>query len=403
MDIRKEKGSNSKVTVIGLGYSGIKILNILATLTQHLDLNLVVIDTDQHALDKSTAPTKIAAGLKWTNGQGSGGDCIKAQRAVATVRKDIREAIDGSTLVIVTGGLGGGTATSGASIVAGSAKDKNIPVVNLMTTPFAFEGHRKRNISENGIKDILTVTDVLLCIPNDLLYSTMTSDISVEHAFKRADEEVARSIIGVSETLRCNNLLSSDFADLKSVLNSKHSTCSVGVGVTSMHEDTQRCHIALERLITSPLLGGVELIKSADVLFVSLIGGADLEIGEVKQTFEAIERMTPKTTRLIVGVNTDSKYDQIIQLTAIAIKYESEVNAEENPQSPSKRGKLKTKKIIKAPMMKNDSSGSVDQLEFNLQPQSRGIFTSTDLTSYNGDDLDIPVFQRRAEEIDKGV
>jgi len=403
MDITKEKKTLDKVTVVGLGHSGIKILNCLGAMTNIPDLNLVAIDTDQRSLDKSTAPTKIAAGMKWTNGQGCGGEVFKGQRAVATVRPEIRDAIDGSSLVIITGGLGGGTATSGACIVAGSAKDKSIPVVALMTTPFAFEGHTKRKVSDSGIKDILLVADVLLCLPNDLLYSAMTSDVSLEVAFHKADAEVSRSIIGVGEMLRCSNLLSSDFADFKALLNRRKSRCSIGVGLTQLNEDSQRSHIALERLISSPLLGGVELIKTADVLFVSLLGGSDLEIGEMKKAFESIERMAGKKTRLIVGANTDSKYDQVIQLTAVAVKYEQKVEGDTDTVSLQPGDKPKTQKIVKAAVKESDELDFGGQLEFDLQPISRGIFTSTEQTMYDGEDLDVPTFQRRGDIIDKGV
>lgn len=403
MNITKEKDNKSKVAVVGLGHSGIKILNNLADMDKSGTLNLIAVDTDQRSLDKSTAPIKIAAGMQWTNGQGCGGEVFKGQRAIATVRPEIRDAIDGSSLVIITGGLGGGTATSGACIVAGSAKDKGIPVVTLMTTPFAFEGHSKRRISESATKDILLVSDVLLCIPNDLLYSAMTSDVSLEVAFHRADSEVSRSILGVSEMLRCSNLLSSDFADFKALLNRKKNTCSIGVGVTQMNEESLRCHVALERLVSSPLLGGVELIKNADVLFVSLLGGTDLQIGEMKKTFESIERMSGKKTRLIVGANTDSNYDQIIQITVIAVKYDNFKDEEVDPGALKQGDKPKTQKIVKAPVTENDEFDFDGQLEFDLQPISRGIFTSTEQTIYNGEDLDVPTFQRRGDIIDKGV
>ncbi len=397
----KEKG---KVVVVGVGGSGVGVLNCLHAMSEAANLDLVAIDTDERSLNESPVTCKIAAGFKWSNGLGCGGEVIKAQRAVATERPKIRKAIEGASLVIVVGGLGGGTGTSGGRIVAGSAKDKGIPVITIMTTPFAFEGQGRRKVCDDAIGDILVISDVFLPIPNDLLYSMMESDASLEEAFKLADLEVARSVFGVSEMLRCRNLLSSDFADLKSVLNRVDHTCSVGVGVSTAEDGEHRCHAALERMINSPLLGGSELVNDADVLFVSLIGGSDLEIGETKKTFEAIERMAGANSRVIVGANTDSLYDGIVQLTIVTAKYLNDKDKEVDTVSLFTADKPKTQKIVrKNSRLKEKEFDPEGQLEFDLQPISRGLFTNTEPTNYNHEDLDIPTFQRRGEIIDQGT
>ena len=189
----------------------------------------------------------------------------------------------------------------------GIAKKLNIPSIFIVTMPFSLEGHSKRRTAENGIKELLPVADVLLYLPNDLLFTSLPGDTAVDQAFAMADNELARTIIGVSEIISHSNLLAANLADLKEALNKQKSFASIGVGIANSADGLNRNHIALQRMLDSPLLGGIEKIREADTVIVSLTGGKDLKIDETKKTLEAFEKFISSDCNLIVGANTSEK------------------------------------------------------------------------------------------------
>jgi len=392
--------ADSKVTVCGIGNSGIKIISRLSALKEASWLSVSAIDTDESSLERCATDNKFTAATEWRNGKGCEFIMLNGQRALARERSKINDMLKDSSLLIVTGGLGGGTATGGAPIIASVAKHAKIPSIFIMTMPFALEGHSKRRVAEEGVRELLPVADVLLCLPNDLLFSSLPTDTPVAAAFEQADMEVARAIIGVSELIRCNNLISADFSDLRAVLHEKKSSCSIGVGSASIDDGLNRCHIALEKMLCSPFLGGVSQMNTADALFITLTGGADLQIGEMKKALEAAERLAGKKTRLIAGTNTDPAYEGMVQLTAITVHYDKSAPL----ATPADSGKdfIFPKSQFKGREAKEKKAAELKQGELPLQSVSKGIFINTTPSIYEGKDLDIPTFQREMIIIDKG-
>jgi cell division protein FtsZ len=396
---------NLKITVVGLGNAGVRIVGALGGIQSSQRLNLLAVDTDSSSLSVCTLPEeqKILADQKWRNGRGCGGEVMKGQRSMATERARIEELIENSSLLVLTGGLGGGTGTGGAPAFAGVAKKLKIPSIFIMTMPFSLEGHSKRRIAEDGIRELLSVVDVMLCLPNDLLFSTLPAETPVTDAFKRADHEVARAVLGVAEILRNDNLLSSDFEDFNSVVGKKKSYCSIGVGCAAAGDGLNRCHLALERMLDSPLLGGAEKLQDADTVFLSLNGGDDMNIGETKKTFEAASKFINKDAKLVISANTDQSFGDLIQLTAVAIKYDRRDKKDVVSRSDS-FGVESVLPVSKQDVPEPDLlSGAFEQGELPLQNISRGIFLNTTPVTYDGEDLDVPTFQRRMINIDKGV
>ncbi|MFA7230818.1 MAG: hypothetical protein WC071_06070 [Victivallaceae bacterium] len=397
-----ETGKQKHVKVIGIGNSGVKIASRLYGLEMAGRLNITALDTDGLSLEQSSLPNdkKLLLDGGWRKGKGCGGDVLKGQRSMARERGGIEKLLDGASLLILTGGLGGGTATGGAPAFAGVAKKMEIPTIFVMTMPFSLEGHSKRKIAEDGIRELLPVVDVLLCLPNDLLFSTLPADTLVTDAFKNADLEVARAILGVSELVSVGNLLPADLADLSSVLNQKKSVCSIGVGVAASSDGLNRCHLALERMLDSPLLGGVTKLKEADAVFLSLTGGPDLSIGDTKKTFDAAIKFIGNETKVIIGANTDQTYSDMVQVTAITVNFDKQ---EKKPGvSKSDSFLAETRVVDWKSDEKSVSSTGFEQGELPLQNISRGIFLNTTQVAYDGEDLDIPTFQRRMVIVDKG-
>jgi cell division protein FtsZ len=390
-----------KVTVVGVGKAGINVINTLTRLKPAQRLTLTAIDTDRETLDKCEVEKKILADSGWPKGVGCGGDVIKGQRALARERGTIARMVENSSLTIVTGGLGGGMTTGGAPIIASVLAEKKIPAIFMMTLPFSFEGHSRLRIADDGIKELLPAADVLLCLPNDLLFSALPADAPVEEAFAKADVEMARAILGMSELIRCKKMLSADFSSFRSILNNRKSTCCFGIGSASAGDGLTRSHIALERMLKSPFLGGSDQLREAHAVLLVMTGGPDLQIGEMKKTLEAAENLIPASARIITGVNTDASYEDNIQLTAIAVRYDKTDAPEIKPVSHN----LFTHKSVNhvrdrkhEPTQNND----LFQDELPLQNISKGIFINSTPFMHKGEDFDIPTFQRKMIKIDKG-
>lgn len=399
-----EQSENNKIiTVVGLGGAGVKIVSRLADSPHAGHLKLLAVDTDSNIMDNSPLKDeqKFLADIKWRQGKGCGGNVLEGQRSISRERASIEDLISDSSLLIVAGGLGGGTATGGVAVLAGIAKKLKIPSIFIITMPFSLEGHSKRRTAENGIKELLPVADILLYLPNDLLFSSLPGDTAVDQAFKMADNELARTIIGVSEIITHKNLLAASLSDIKEALNKKKSFASIGVGIADSSDGLNRNHIALHRMLDSPLLGGIEKIKEADTVIVSLIGGSDLKIDETKKTLEAFEKFISPDCNLIVGTNTAENYGDQVQITAIAIKFDAQSIPKDQPQQMN----FGVEKIKEPPEDKSkldDLFGELEQAELPLQSISRGIFLNTSPINYQGEDLDVPTFQRKGIIIDKG-
>jgi cell division protein FtsZ len=401
--MEQQKENNRPITVIGLGGAGVKIVNRLANSPRAAHLKLLAVDTDSNILDNSplNSEQKFLADVKWRQGKGCGGNVLEGQRSISRERANIEDLISDSSLLIVVGGLGGGTATGGVAAFAGIARKLKISSIFIITMPFSMEGHSKRRIAENGIKELLPVADVLLYLPNDLLFTSLPGDTPVDKAFEMADNEVARTIIGVSEIINHDNLLAASLADIKEALNKQKSFASIGVGVANSNDGLNRNHIALQRMLDSPLLGGMEKLKEADTVIVSLTGGKDLKIDETKKTLEAFEKFVSPECNLIVGTNTAENYGDQVQITAIAIKFDKQKIKKETPRNVN-FGVKKPQILEEKPKLDSLFGAELEQAELPLQNISRGIFLNTSPINHQGEDLDVPTFQRKGIIIDKG-
>ncbi len=376
----------AKAVVLGLGNAGTKIVRELSQLNGSSWLSIGAADTDKSSLEYGGLQNSFPVGFEWTQGVGCGGNVIKGERAFAhPSRTHVIEFLSGASLVVVTGGMGGGTATAGCSSIARAAKKLGIPSIFVITAPFSFEGHSKRETSEAGIKMLLTDADVVISVPNDILYSSIAAHTSAEDAFKKSDIEIAKAVLGIAEIIRCRNILSADISDFKNILHKRKSLCCLGLGSAERGEGENFSHLAVERLMASPLLGGTENIREADAVILTLTGGPELSIAEMKHSLESVQRHTGKDTKLIVGANTDPLYTGQIQLTLVSVRYEFSQDAPKEPDMPDFPEK----------------SGS-SQPELPLLPVSKGIFTNASKNIISSQDLDIPTFLRQGIHLDKG-
>jgi len=388
-----------RALVVGLGGAGSKTLDALAKMPEAAWLELLAIDTDRESLEACSASKRLRAASEWRVEAGCGGDVIKGERSLSHERARIGQLLEGVSLVIVTGGLGGGTATGGVRILASIAKSAGVPSVFLLSMPFTFESHGRRKAAEDCIAELLPMVDLLLCLPNDLLFSTLASNTPVEEAFKKSCEELAGTVFGLAEMLRCRNLMSADFATFMSVLHEKKATCGLGIGRANADEGLNRCHLAIERMLASPFLGGVSKLENADTVVIGISGGPDLEIGEMKKALETASSLTCGNAELIVGANSSPLLAGRVQLTALAIKYDR------LPEKPIAIREPSDHWVSGERGLKQTATAAQEKLEqglLELQSYNKGIFSNVAPAKYKDEDLDIPTFQRRNVAIDKG-
>lgn len=394
---------SERVKVIGIGNSGLKIVEKLSEMKETTELEIAGVDTDSAAVQRSSLALKYLVGAEWTNGIGCGGDALKGESAIAHKSNiAVKNFISNGSLLIIVGGFGGGTATGGMPIIARFARERNIPVIMIVTMPFAFEGHSKREVAENQLNSLLRSKSTVITIPNDLLYCVLPDTTPFDKAFALANIEVARAVLGIAELLRCDSTISVDLCDLQNVLGKMKTECGIGVGVGSSADNKDRINEALKNLFSSPLLGGKQRIKTSDALIVSLTGGSDLSIGELRYALDTVSSFAGENTEIIVGANVDKLYEEKVQLTVIPITYDKTSTISATIEEKGLFIKPTTHTSVIRNVNRLLKQKDADQPELPLATRSRGIFTPTTQTLYNGEDLDIPTFQRKDIHIDKG-
>lgn len=390
-----------KITVLGIGGSGCRIVGILKNNPLASPLHLVAIDSDAAGLESSGLDEnfRLLAGERWRNGRGCGGSVIDGQRVVAHERSRIEKLLDGASLLLVVGGLGRGTASGGMSVVLSVARKLEIPTLFVVTLPFTLEGHSRRKIAEDTVKnELLGLADAVICLPNDLLFSVLEPTTPLSNAFKLADQELSRTVLALTMVLLHGNLLAADFGSFITLLKKKKSFCSIGVGVASDEmEPEKRGEAAMERLLQSPLLGGADKLGDADAVIFTLLGGPELSLGESRHILELAARQVKPDTQLIVGAATGEEWANQIQLSAVTVKFDAESEAAELLRSSS------------APHPRRTRAGFAgahgvdgDQLTLPLEPVSKGIMERGPQVKWGNEELDVPTFKRRNITVDNG-
>ncbi|MBE6403926.1 MAG: hypothetical protein E7039_09440 [Lentisphaerae bacterium] len=389
---------NSRVLVLGLGGAGGRTVQTLSTLPESAGLMLAVFDTDRNALERLTAlpeECRILCDNQWLLGQGTGGDPIKGQRALSRENSRLQAVMNQADLLIIVGGLGGGTATGGAGVAARLARSLSKPAILLMEMPFAFEGYGRSKCAEDGLRELLALSDTVLGIPNDLLFSVLPAETAFAEAFRMADMEFARTILGLIDVLQPGNLLSANTGDLASILRSRKSYAAIGVGSGAGETAAESCNQALNSLADSPFLGGAAKLKDADAVVINLTGGENLTLTDVTRTLEHAGAMTGMPAKTIIGANTRTGMENRVNLTAIAIKYDEREAAAMQISENARPAARKRKAAAK-------NSPQPVQQTLPLTIASCGIFEGKTGTVIDGVNFDIPSFVRNQIPIDTG-
>lgn len=268
-------------------------------------------NTDRQALDRMSAQNRIQLGLQTSRGLGAGADPEVGRQAAQEEHERIRDALQGSDMVFITAGMGGGTGTGAAPVIAEIAKEMGILTVAVVTTPFKFEGKRRASSAERGIEELTQYVDSLITIPNEKLMSVYRN-LSVIDAFKRADDVVLSAVRGISDLIISPGFVNIDFADIRTAMTARgHAMMGIGTG-----KGDDRARIATEMAVRSPLLDNV-LLEGAQGLLVN-ITGANVRMDEVQAVGDIIEQIADPDANIFLGLVDDPDAGEELRITVIA-------------------------------------------------------------------------------------
>ncbi|MFQ5924560.1 MAG: cell division protein FtsZ [Dehalococcoidia bacterium] len=300
----------AKIKVLGLGGGG---CNAITRMVQEeiQGVDFIAINTDAQALLLTEAPVRIQIGEKLTRGLGVGGDHLMGGKAAEQSRDELRECIAGADMVFITAGMGGGTGTGAAPVIAELAKEAHALTIAVVTKPFAFEGVHRSNVAEEGITRLLDKVDTLIVIPNNRLISLCDNKTAVGNAFKIADDVLRHGVQSIAEVITVPGVINLDFADVKTVMkDAGPAWMSIGHGTGQ-----NRAIDAAKAALASPLLD-VSVEGAKGVLF-NVCGGSSLTLFEVNEAAEVIGKAVDPEANIIFGVVFDPKMDNEVRITLI--------------------------------------------------------------------------------------
>ena len=315
----------AQIKVVGVGGAGNNAVN---RMIEHglKGVDFISINTDKQALYLSQATQKIQIGEKLTKGLGAGADPEIGQKAAEESREEILQVIKGSDMVFITAGMGGGTGTGAAPVVAELAKELGILTVGVVTKPFMFEGRRRAVNAEKGIELLKQQVDTLITIPNDRLLQVVEKRTSMMEAFKIADDVLRQGVQGISDLIAVPGLVNLDFADVRTIMKEK-GLAHMGIGRA---KGDNRATDAAKQAIQSPLLETT--IDGARGVLLNITGGPDLGLFEVNEAAELVAQAADPDAQIIFGAVIDEKLEDEIQIIVMATGFETTVDKKERKQ-----------------------------------------------------------------------
>ncbi len=375
VDFSDDLRAGAKIKVIGVGGGGGNAVNrMIAADVKGVDF--LVANTDAQALQTSRAPLKIQLGTKLTKGLGSGGNPEVGRRAALEDTEQIIEALEGADMVFVTTGLGGGTGTGGAPIVASLAREMGALTVAVVTKPFAFEGKRRMMQAEQGLAELSQGVDTVICIPNEKLMQFVDKGTSFFEAFRIADDILRQGVQGISDIITITGIINRDFADIKTIME------GMGYAVmgTAVAAGENRAVEATNRAMASPLLEDAS-INGAHGILLNITGSNKLTLYEVHEASTIVQKAAAENANIIFGAVHDELMGDAVKVTVIATGIKSE-----------KMGIKPLSAISPAVRSAQQSVKTYEARKEKLPVESQNPNVSKEIQD---DDLDVPAFIRR--------
>lgn len=385
---------NATIKVVGIGGGGGNAIEHM--MTENIDgVEFICANTDAQALGKSSARTVLHLGEEMTKGLGAGANPDVGRQAAEENRNHIRELLSGTDMVFITAGMGGGTGTGAAPIFAEVAKELGILTVAVVTKPFAFEGRKRMEVADEGIRALSKYVDSLITIPNNKLLSVLGKNISLLNAFKAANNVLFGAVQGIADLITRPGLINVDFADVRTVM-SEMGMAMMGTGVAS---GENRAREAAEAAIASPLLEDVDFHGAKGVL-VNITAGMDMSIGEFEIVGEAIKAFASESATVVVGTVIDPTLTDELRVTVVVTGLG--VGNRDFSGASSMPGALnrptRAVRLDGAPDYNQlDRPAYLRNQETTKQAQSTPVFAEA-LREKDMEYLDIPAFLRKQEE-----
>lgn len=369
---------NAVIKVIGVGGGG-------GNAVQHMveagieGVDFVCANTDSQALKNTKARTTLQLGSSITKGLGAGANPDIGRQAAMEDRERIQEVVDGADMLFITAGMGGGTGTGGAPVVAQVAKEMGILTVAVVTKPFPFEGKKRMHIAHEGIKELSQYVDSLITIPNEKLLTVLGKNISLLDAFKQANNVLLGAVQGIAELITRPGLINVDFADVRTVM-SEMGMAMMGTG-HAKGED--RAREAAEKAVHSPLLDDVDLAGARGIL-VNVTAGMDMSIGEFEEVGNTVKAFASENATVVVGTVIDPDMQEELRVTVVATGLGGAIEKKEEPP---------------VRLVERENTLEVDYAKLDrptvIRKQAAGDRYPGSQSDSDMDYLDIPAFLRR--------
>src|SRR5215470_6902538 len=283
-------------------------------------VEFIVVNTDAQALGASAAPIKLPIGGNVTRGLGAGADPEKGRKAALEDVTRLKECITGADMIFVTAGMGGGTGTGAAPVIAQLAREEGCLTVGVVTKPFFFEGKQRARRAELGLAMLAENVDTLITIPNQKLLSLAEENLSFVEAFRKADEVLYQAIKGISDLITQSGIVNVDFADVKTVM-SNMGRALMGTGIA---KGQNRARVAAEMAVSSPLLDDISVDGATGVL-INIVGGPDLKMREIQEAASLVQEQAHEDANIIFGATVDENMGEAIKVTVIATGFDQPV------------------------------------------------------------------------------
>ena len=376
-----ESNNGAKIKVIGIGGGGGNAINNMINANLK-GVDFIAANTDAQALEISKATTKLQLGVNITKGLGAGANPEVGRSAALEDADKIRQALEGSDMVFVTAGLGGGTGTGGAPIVAQIAKEMGALTVAVVTRPFNFEGRQRMKAADSGIKELREVVDTIITIPNNRLLSLAAKKATFLEMLKKADDVLLYAVKGISDLITIPGLINLDFADVKTIM-SEMGMALMGTGMASGED---RAIEAAQKAISSPLLEDVSISGAKGVL-MNISSGLDLTIDEVQEASSLIQKEAHEDANIIWGTVLDQGAGDELRVTVIATGI-GEINARPKPDLGVIHGSRREDDLEIPTFLRRNRKGEDSKRELSRPMSYKDL-------PIDEDELEIPTFLRR--------
>lgn len=385
----------AKIKVVGVGGSGNNAINTMI----HFGLegvDYLSVNTDVQALNANSAADRIHIGANVTRGLGAGADPERGRKAALEDANLLKEHLQGADMVFVTAGMGGGTGTGAAPVIAQIARECGALTVGVVTKPFVFEGRQRMRRADNGLANLTEHVDTLITIPNEKLVTLADEELTFVDAFRRADEVLYQAVRGISDLITLDGIVNVDFADVTTVMASM-GRALMGTGCA---KGEGRARIAAEQAIASPLLDDIS-VEGATGVLINVVGGADMRMKEIQDAASFIQEQAHEDANIIFGASIDPNMEDVLKVTVIATGFdkkvaEIDVPVEHSTSRPLMKGAGAVRREsapVEAPAPAYARRSAAPQSGFSHGSAPTAMTSS--FPSTLDTDWDTPAFQRR--------